>query len=112
MFARVKVILTEKDSAQLIPSKAIVNRGEENGVFVVGNKDNATVALYFPVKIGIMAPEKTEILSPKIEGMVVTLGQHLLEEGSPIILPRKSDEAKSKQFKGNSRPPSGKEKVQ
>ena len=58
----------------------------QNGIFVV---DSAGIhARYYPVRLGIVADEKTEILSPSLEGVVVTLGQHLLEDGSPIILPR------------------------
>ncbi|MDZ7261369.1 MAG: efflux RND transporter periplasmic adaptor subunit [candidate division KSB1 bacterium] len=88
MFARVKVVLTEKDSTQTVPSQAIVSRNGQTGVFVVGT--NEAIARYFPVQVGIVTTEKTEILSPKLEGLVVTLGQHLLEDGSPVILPKES----------------------
>jgi RND family efflux transporter MFP subunit len=85
MFTRVRVVLAMKDTAQLVPSQALVNREGQNVVFVVPY--NATVAKQEPVQIGISAPEKIEIVAPKINGLVVTLGQHLLEDGSPVILP-------------------------
>ena len=43
-----------------------------------------------PVKTGIATPDLTEILSPVLEGRAVTLGQHLLEDGSPVLLPTSS----------------------
>lgn len=85
MFTRVRVVLAKKDTAQLVPSQALVNRAGQNVVFVVPY--NATMAKQEPVQIGISAPEKIEIVAPKIDGLVVTLGQHLLEDGSPVILP-------------------------
>jgi RND family efflux transporter MFP subunit len=85
MFARVEVVLSEKDSAQVVPSKAIVRRNGKEGVFMIGQDD--VKAQYYPVDIGIVTSEATEILSPKLDGLVVTLGQHLLENGSPVILP-------------------------
>jgi len=86
MFTRVRVVLSENDSAQVVPSKAVVSRSGENGIFVVDS--TGTSVRYRPIQIGIVAEEKTEILSPELEGVVVTLGQHLLEDGSPIILPK------------------------
>lgn len=86
MFTRVRVVLNEKDAAQVVPNEAVVSRSGENGIFVVDS--TGTVARYHPVQIGIVANEKTEIISPKLESVVVTLGQHLLEDGSPILLPK------------------------
>lgn len=86
MFTRVRVVLAEKDTAQLVPAQALVNRAGENVLFVIPT--DAAVAKQIPVQVGITTPEKIEIIAPKIQGLVVTLGQHLLEDGSPVILPR------------------------
>jgi len=86
MFTRVYVVLNHKDSAQVVPSKSVVSRSGENGIFVVDS--TGIHAYYYPVRIGIVAEDKTEILSPALKGLVVTLGQHLLEDGSPVILPK------------------------
>ena len=86
MFTKLSVVLAQKDSAQVVPTQAVVSRAGENGVFVI--PDSAAVASYIPVQVGITSPEKTEILSPRLQGLVVTLGQHLLEDGSPVILPK------------------------
>lgn len=85
MFSKVNVVLAEKDSAQVVPAPAVVSRSGENGIFVV--KAGETVAHYVPIKLGITSSIISEVLSPKIEGCVVTLGQHLLEDGSDVILP-------------------------
>jgi len=88
MFARVAVVTAEKDSAQTVPTVAVVLQEKENGVFMVA--DGEKVARYFSVETGIVTPERTEIVSPRLSGRVVTLGQHLLNDGSPVIL---ADEA-------------------
>jgi multidrug efflux pump subunit AcrA (membrane-fusion protein) len=85
MFTRVYVVLSHKDSAQVVPSKSVVSRAGENGIFVVN--PTGTHASYYPVRTGIVTEDKTEILSPPLGSLVVTLGQHLLEDGSPVILP-------------------------
>jgi RND family efflux transporter MFP subunit len=89
MFARVEVITAEKDSAQIVPAAAVVSRNGESGIFTASPVEG--VAHYIPVKIGIATPDRVEILSPVLEGWVVTLGQHLLDEGSPILLPKTSE---------------------
>ncbi|MCE5251953.1 efflux RND transporter periplasmic adaptor subunit [bacterium] len=88
MFTRVDIVLNEKESAQIVPSRAVVRRNGKEGVFMVS--PDGTQAQYYPVEVGIVTPEATEIVSPKLDGFVVTLGQHLLENGSPIILPDQS----------------------
>ena len=86
MFAQVDVVLAQRDSAQIVPSLAVVNREGHKGVFVI-DQENST-ARYVPIEEGIVTPERTEILSPQLAGLVVTLGQHLLADGSPVILPQ------------------------
>jgi RND family efflux transporter MFP subunit len=84
MFAGVRIILQEKPSAQLVPTAAIIGRSGGSGVFVV---DGESTARYVAVKTGIATPEVTEVLSPTLAGKVVTLGQHLLEDGGAVVLP-------------------------
>ncbi len=97
MFARLRVILEDKKLAQLIPAEALVSRGGENGIFVVESEKK--IVRYIPVSPGIITKEKVEILSPKIEGMVVTLGQHLLEDGSPVIFSNTSKNEQHGKYK-------------
>jgi len=86
MFARVKVVTAEKDRTQNVPSRAIVNRGGTTGVFLVTGDE--TIAHFSPVQTGIVTTNFTEILSPTLTGLLVTLGHHLLDDGSPILLPK------------------------
>ena len=86
MFARVDVVVAEKDSARIVPTEAVVDRGSEAGIFVVERSE--PVAKYLRVIPGIVTSQYTEIISPEIDGLVITLGQHLLDDGSPVILPQ------------------------
>ena len=87
MFTKVIIVLAESQNAQVIPSPALVNRNAVNGVFVI--RKDETVAHFVPVQTGIGTLDKTEITSPEIDGVVVTLGQHLLEDNGNVILPRR-----------------------
>lgn len=88
MFARVEVMIASKARTQIVPTRSIVNRDGGTGVFTVSG--DGSVARYVAVEAGIATPEFTEILSPALEGRVVTLGQHLLQDGSPVLLPKSS----------------------
>lgn len=92
MFANVRVVLSEKDRVQIVPRQAIVQQDGEPGVFVVGYEES--IARYIPIQMGIVTLGKTEVVSPALNGLIVTLGQHLLEDGSPVILPRGSEAGK------------------
>jgi RND family efflux transporter MFP subunit len=85
MFCNVTVVLAEKPLAQVVPTSAVVTRDGSEGVFVI--RAGETTAHFVPVSVGIVSPERTEIMQPEIAGMVVSLGQHLLMEGSTVILP-------------------------
>ncbi len=87
MFCNIDLILSEKESTQVVPTKAVVSRAEITGVFIID--PNEPVAHFVPVETGISNIEKTEIISPQLEGSVVTLGQHLLQEGSKVVFPGK-----------------------
>ena len=85
MFTKVEVVLAEKDRAQVVPSRSLVNRHGVRGLFAV--RPGEAEARFVPVQVGLAAGERTEIAAPLIDGVVVTLGQHLLEDGSPVLLP-------------------------
>jgi RND family efflux transporter MFP subunit len=86
MFVSVQVEYAIHDDATVVPVSAVINRDNRQGVFVA-DIDNSIVR-FVPVKIGISNSERAEIVDPpSFSGFVVTLGQHLLADGSPIILP-------------------------
>lgn len=85
MFAQVEVVLAAKDRAQVVPSQSLVSRHGVRGLFAV--RPGEAAARFVAVEVGLAAAERTEIAAPVVDGVVVTLGQHLLEDGSPVLLP-------------------------
>ena len=93
MFVRVEIELTRKDGATIVPISALTKRNGNQGVFLV---DVAERKVHFsPVTLGIVNKEWAEVLDPPLSGDVVTLGHHLLEEGSTIILTDRKPGAKA-----------------
>ena len=87
MFVRVQVEFARRENATLVPLPALVRRNGKEGVFTVdiGNRK----ARFIPVTTGIINGELAEITGPQISGLVVTMGNHLLEDGSGIVLPKR-----------------------
>ena len=85
MFVRVRVQLDQADDAVVVPLTAVIEHGGETGVFAVDR--SAGTARFVPVTLGIVEGERAEIRAPALDGEVVTLGQHLLEDGAEVILP-------------------------
>jgi len=106
MFVRVRLEFEKHENATVIPQSALVSREGRQGVFSA-DVDSMT-ARFVPLTLGISSGESIEVLSPSLKGPIITLGQHLLEDGSSIVLPgqqtrqpRPGDEGKgSKQQKG------------
>lgn len=88
MFARVRIGFDEREDACVVPRAALARRNGQTGVFQV-DKDTMTVR-YVPVSIGIVQGDLAEILEPDLDGWVVTLGHHLLEDGGAVSLPSAS----------------------
>jgi multidrug efflux pump subunit AcrA (membrane-fusion protein) len=86
MFVRVQVEFARRENATLVPLPALVRRNGKEGVFIVdiGNRK----ARFVPATTGIINGELAEITEPQISGLVVTMGNHLLEDGSDIVLPK------------------------
>ena len=94
MFARVRVVLERKMDARIVPASAMVRRNGVQGVFVVepgagqpGTPAGMPVGRFVPITPGIIGEQTVEVLDPPIEGLVITLGQHLLEDGGAVLLP-------------------------
>jgi len=87
MFITAQVEYAKKTDAVLIPVSSIVQRNGQTGIFLV-DKENKK-AKFVPIKIGITAGEWSEIVDPvDLAGDVVTLGQHLLSDGTGLVLPQ------------------------
>jgi len=85
MFVRVELIFSEKPDAMVIPKVALIRRNDTIGVFKVDGKDMR--AVFTPVETGIAGVDSVEIISPELNLPIVTLGNHLLNDGSKVIIP-------------------------
>ena len=85
MFVRAEVEFSRHSDAQLIPRAALVRRNSLDGVFLADLEHQK--ARFVPVTPGIMNNQVVEILTPTLEGEVITMGNHLLEDGSSILPP-------------------------
>lgn len=99
MFVRITLALDHQTDALLVPVTALVNKESGTGLYLIN--DDQTVQ-YIEVVVGIRGREQVQIIKPEINGSVVTLGQHLLKEGSSIQIQNATPE--SAQEKGNTAP--------
>jgi multidrug efflux pump subunit AcrA (membrane-fusion protein) len=95
MFVRAKIEFARHDNATLVPFAALVRREGEEGIFIADL--NNLKARFVPVTTGIINGELAEIIEPAISGLAVTLGNHLLEDGSDIIISDKKEMGKTPQ---------------
>lgn len=113
MFIKAEILFDMHENASVIPKTALVKREGLQGVFIADLKEEK--AHFVPVKVGIADESHVEILHPPLSGSVVTLGQHLLEDGAPIIVheketvPKTIQEGKSEDARKNPAP-SGKKR--
>jgi len=85
MFVRVEIQFDRHEDATVVPAGSLVKRDGTEGIFLADPE--AKKATFVPVTVGIINGDQAEILNPPLEGSVVTLGQHLLEDGAAIVLP-------------------------
>ena len=93
MFVRVQMEFELHENATVIPLGAVVKRNGNPGVFMLDREEKK--ARFVPVTVGIVNEARAEILKPELSGAVITLGQHLLEDGASIILPDEMSKADS-----------------
>ncbi len=86
MFVNAQIEFVNKADATIVPTSAIVNRGALQGLFLADIENKK--AVFQPATVGIIEGDRAEIVEPaELTGYVVTLGHHLLENGTAIILP-------------------------
>jgi RND family efflux transporter MFP subunit len=87
MFINTRIEFARRDEATIVPVKSLLNRAGQQGIFRADLENKK--AVFVPVKVGIVEGERAEILEPAaLSGYVVTLGHHLLEDGTALILPQ------------------------
>lgn len=85
MFIRARIEFRQQTDATVVPIAALARREGRQGVFLA-DLENRT-ARFVPVTLGIVNGDRAEVVSPKLSGSVVTLGQHLLTDGGAITVP-------------------------
>lgn len=85
MFIVTAVVLARVPEATIVPEQALTIRDDKSGVFVI-SEDGRSVA-WREVKVGIRESGRAQVEGEGLSGRVVTLGQQLVNDGSPIILP-------------------------
>jgi len=93
MFIRVTVVLDRLAEATIVPEKALTTRDNRTGVFVV-SEDGRSVS-WRDVTVGIREGDRVQVEGEGLSGRVVTLGQQLVDDGSPITIPAREPEAPS-----------------
>jgi RND family efflux transporter MFP subunit len=86
MFVNARIEFANKADATVVPTSALVNRGSLQGLFMADLQNKK--AVFLPATVGIIEGDRAEILEPAgLAGHVITLGHHLLENGTALILP-------------------------
>ena len=93
MFIRAHIEFARHDNTTVVPVAALTKRNNQQGVFLVDTQNMK--AHFVPVTLGIVNGESAEVVKPSLSGSVVTLGYHLLEDGSAITLPAEKPEMSS-----------------
>jgi RND family efflux transporter MFP subunit len=84
MFIRATVVLERVAETTTVPQQALTARNDKTGVFVV-SEDGRSVA-WREVKLGIREGGRVQVEGEGLSGLVVTLGQQLVEDGSSITI--------------------------
>jgi RND family efflux transporter MFP subunit len=91
MFIRATVVLAQVKQAIIVPEQALTRRDDRSGVFMV-SEDGRSVA-WREVKVGIREGDRVQVEGEGLSGRVVTLGQQLVNDGSPITIPAEQNKA-------------------
>ncbi len=83
---RVQLEFGRLENVVTVPFAAVVERKGVQGVFLVDSAQ--PVVRFVPVRTGAAEGGLVQIVEPELSGRVVTLGQHLLEDGGAVILPK------------------------
>ncbi len=85
MFVRAEAVLDRRENATIVPVEALTRRDDRHVVFVV-SEDGRSVSMR-RVQVGIQQDDHVQIIGEGVSGRVVTLGQQLVSDGSPIVIP-------------------------
>ena len=100
MFIRAQVVLSRVPEATIVPEQALTIRDDRSGVFIV-SEDRRSVA-WHEVKVGIREGDRIQVEGAGLSGRVVTLGQQLVNDGSPITIPAEQSQTAAGRQKAES----------
>ncbi len=84
MFVRATLSFQRVEEALTVPESALTRRRDTDGVFVVDPA--GTRVTWVPVTPGIRSGGWVELREASVPGRVVTLGQHLIDDGSAVVI--------------------------
>ncbi|MBK1673173.1 efflux transporter periplasmic adaptor subunit [Ectothiorhodospira shaposhnikovii] len=84
MFVEARIATRALSDVTLVPVDALVERQGRSGLFLVEVTEAGPTARFVPVDTGIEERERVQIISPALEGRVVTLGHHLISDGTRL----------------------------
>jgi len=84
MFIRAAVVLARVPETIIVPEQALTIRDDKTGVFIVAEDGQSVV--WREVKVGIRQGDRVQVDGTGLSGRVVTLGQQLVSDGSPITV--------------------------
>jgi RND family efflux transporter MFP subunit len=89
MFVRVDLEFAAHKDVAVVPVAALARRGGVRGVFLADVQTGK--ARFVPLETGITSGDLVEVVSPPLDGPVVVMGQHLLEDGAAITVAEGAD---------------------
>jgi RND family efflux transporter MFP subunit len=93
MFVRTRIRFAVHENATVVPVSAIVTRNGTQGVFIADRQTAS--ARFVPVTLGITAHDRVQVLEPALTGEVITLGIHLMVDGTAITISESVKQAAS-----------------
>lgn len=84
-FVRAEIEMEKHKNTNVVPISALTKREGKQGVFLVDIEKKQV--RFVPCETGIINETQAEIISPQIQGYVVTIGQHMLVDGTRITIP-------------------------
>jgi RND family efflux transporter MFP subunit len=101
MFIRAAVVLTQAPEATIVPEQALTIRDDRHGVFIVS--ENGRSVAWREVKVGIRDGNRVQVDGEGVSGRVVTLGQQLVNDGSPVTIPAEQSKTAAGRKKASTR---------
>jgi RND family efflux transporter MFP subunit len=99
LFIRATVVLAQVPEATIVPEQALTIRDDRSGVFIV-SEDGRSVT-WHEVKVGIREGNRVQVEGEGLSGLVVTLGQQLVNDGSPVTIPAEENKTTAGRKKVN-----------